>query len=195
MSSIPPTTDPGLPAAISRSLHDHWRMYLIEGIALTVLGLAAIFVPPLAGLAIAVLLGWVFLIAGIVGLLATFRTRNAPGFAFSLLSSFVALLAGLVLLLNPAESLITLTFVLTAFFILDGILTIALALSHRRELSGRWEWMLVNGVIDLFLAGVIIAGLPGTLVWALGLILGIDLLFGGTSLIAMALEARKLPAK
>ena len=75
--------------------------------------------------------------------------------------------------------------------ILDGILTIALALSHRRELSGRWEWMLVNGVVDLFLAGVIIAGLPGSAVWVLGLIVGIDLLFGGISLVGMALDARK----
>jgi uncharacterized membrane protein HdeD (DUF308 family) len=195
MSSIPPTTGPELSTAISQSLHNHWGMFLAEGIVLTVLGLAAILVPPLAGLAIAVLLGWLFLIAGVVGLLATFRTRQAPGFTWSLLSAVVALLAGVVLLLAPTQSLITLTLVLTVFFILDGILTIALALSHRQELSGRWQWMLVNGVIDLFLAGVIIAGLPGTLVWALGLIVGIDLMFGGTSLIALALEARKLPAK
>jgi uncharacterized membrane protein HdeD (DUF308 family) len=50
--------------------------------------------------------------------------------------------------------------------------------------------MMVNGVLDLVLAAVILSGLPGSLAWALGLLLGVDLLFGGTSLIAMALKAR-----
>ena len=77
------------------------------------------------------------------------------------------------------------------FFTVDGILMIVLAIVHRRELSTKWEWVMANGVIDLILAGIIIPGLPGTLIWALGLLLGIDMLFGGASLIAMALEARK----
>jgi uncharacterized membrane protein HdeD (DUF308 family) len=68
---------------------------------------------------------------------------------------------------------------------------IILAIAHRRELSSKWEWILVNGVIDLILAGIIISGLPGTLVWALGLLVGIDMVFGGASLITIALEARK----
>jgi uncharacterized membrane protein HdeD (DUF308 family) len=87
--------------------------------------------------------------------------------------------------------LVTLTYVLTAFFIVDGILIIILAIAHRRQLSGKWEWMMVNGVIDLMLAGILISGLPGTLVWAFGLFVGIDLMFGGASLIAVAVEARK----
>jgi uncharacterized membrane protein HdeD (DUF308 family) len=66
-----------------------------------------------------------------------------------------------------------------------------LAIAHRRNLSGRWEWLMINGVIDLFLAGVILSGVPGTLVWALGLIVGIDMVFGGASLIAIALRARR----
>jgi uncharacterized membrane protein HdeD (DUF308 family) len=80
---------------------------------------------------------------------------------------------------------------LTAFFIVDGIFVIVLAIAHRRELTGKWEWMMVNGVIDLILAGIIIFGFPGTLVWAFGLLVGIDMMFGGASLITMALGARK----
>jgi len=106
-------------------------------------------------------------------------------------------MAGTVLLWNPLQSLVALpsgvvilTYVLT-YFIVDGILMIILAIAHRRELSGKWDWILVNGVIDLILAGIIISGLPGTLVWALGLLVGIDMVFGGASLIAIALEARK----
>ena len=175
MSTNQPTNAGNLPAMFQKSVHDHWRTFLAEGIILVILGLAAIAIPPLAGLAATIILGWVFLIGGIVGLVSTFRTRQAPGFWWSLLSALIALLAGAVLLWNPLQGLATLTFVLIAFFIVDGILIIVLAIEHRRELSGRWEWMLLGGVMDLVLAAIIISGLPGTLAWALGLLVGIDL--------------------
>jgi uncharacterized membrane protein HdeD (DUF308 family) len=68
---------------------------------------------------------------------------------------------------------------------------IALGLAHRRELSGRWQGLVLNGAIDLVLAIIILSGLPGAFAWALGLLLGIDLAFGGATLIAMALAARE----
>jgi uncharacterized membrane protein HdeD (DUF308 family) len=191
MSTNQPANAGNLPAMFQKSVRDHWRTFLAEGIILVILGLAATAIPPLAGLAATIILGWVFLIGGIVGLVSTFRTRQAPGFWWSLLSALIALLAGAVLLWNPLQGLATLTFVLIAFFIVDGILIIVLAIEHRRELSGRWEWMLLGGVMDLVLAAIIISGLPGTLAWALGLLVGIDLVFGGFSLIAMALSARQ----
>jgi uncharacterized membrane protein HdeD (DUF308 family) len=198
MSPSQSSANSNVSAALTKSMHDHWGLYLGEGIVLILLGLAAIIFPFIAGIVATVFLGWLFLIAGIVGLVSTFRGRQAPGFGWSLLSALVALMAGTVLLWNPLQSLVTLpsglvilTYVLIAYFIVDGILMIILAIAHRRELSGKWEWILVNGVIDLILAGIIISGLPGTLFWALGLLVGIDMVFGGASLIAIALEARK----
>ena len=64
------------------------------------------------------------------------------------------------------------------------------ALDHRQQLSGRWGWMLVSGLIDLVLAAMILVGLPGTAAWALGVLVGINMIFGGTALIAMGLHAR-----
>lgn len=192
MSSINPTTgNAALAAALRRSLHEHWRLLLAEGIILVLLGVAAILLPPIAGLAITILVGWLFLIGGVVGIVASLSARHAPGFGWSLLSAIVALLAGGVLLWNPLQGLLTLTYVLIAYFIVDGVVMIAYAIAHRRELSGRWEWLMVNGVIDLVLAVLIIGGLPGSFAWALGLLVGIDLVFGGCSLIAMALAARQ----
>lgn len=191
MSTNEPASAGNFPAMLKKSVHDHWRMFLAEGIILVILGLVAIAIPPLAGLAATIVLGWVFLIGGIVGLVSTFGARQAPGFWWSLLSAVIALIAGAVLLWNPLQGLATLTFVLIAFFIADGILIVVLAIAHHRELSGRWEWMLLGGIMDLVLAAIIISGLPGTLAWALGLLVGIDLVFGGFSLIAMALSARQ----
>jgi uncharacterized membrane protein HdeD (DUF308 family) len=64
------------------------------------------------------------------------------------------------------------------------------ALDHKRDLSGRWGWMLASGIVDLVLAVMILAGLPSSAAWAIGLLVGINMLFGGTSMIAMALHAR-----
>jgi uncharacterized membrane protein HdeD (DUF308 family) len=185
---------PDLAAAFRRSLHDHWRAFLIEGVILVILGLAAIALPPIAGLAVTVVLGWLFLFGGVVGLIATFYQKNAPGFWWALISAAIAVVAGGILLANPLAGVATLTYVLIAFFMVDGVIIIVMAFEHRRELSGRWEWMMLGGVMDLILAAIIIAGLPGTLAWALGLLVGIDLLFGGFSLIAMAMSARHLPS-
>ncbi len=177
-------------SVLGKSIHEHWKTFFAEGVVLCLLGIAAIVVPPLAGLVATIFLGWLFLIAGFVGLVFTFRAQRAPGFGWSLLSALAAIAAGAILLWNPLQGLVTLTYVLIAFFIFDGVFMIMLAISHRRDLSGRWEWVMWNGVIDLVLAGLVLSGLPGTLAWAFGLLVGIDLVFGGASLIAMALHAK-----
>jgi uncharacterized membrane protein HdeD (DUF308 family) len=183
-----------LQASVANSLHAHWRFFLIEGIVLLILGLLAIVVPVVATIAIAVLIGWLLLVSGVVGLIATFRTRGAPGFWWSLLSAIVGIVAGIVLLRWPLSGAFSLTVILTVFLVLEGVVSILYALEHRRELSGRWGLMLFSGIVDLFLAWMIFAGLPGTAAWAIGLLIGINLVFGGSALIAMALHARKTAA-
>ncbi len=173
------------------ALHDHWMLFLGEGIVLLILGSAAIIVPAAASLAMAIVLGWIFLAGGIVGLVTTLVGHRAPGFWWSLLSALVAIAAGAALVGWPVGGVISLTFVLTAFLIADGILTMLFAIEHRRGLSQHWGFLFLNGILDLVLAGLIIWALPGSAIWALGLIVGIDLIFGGWSLVAMAMAARK----
>ena len=178
--------------AVATSLHEHWGLFLIEGSILCVLGVIAIVVPPVATLAVEILVGWLFLISGVVGLVTTFRMREAPGFWWSLLSAVLGLGAGLVLLWDPLSGALSLTFILIVFFVVEGVASIMFALEHKRELTGRWGFMLVSGIVDLILAAIIIAGLPGTAAWAIGLLVGINMIFGGTALIAMAMHARAL---
>ncbi len=179
-----------LQGALVQSVRDHWVLFLVEGLILVVLGLAAIVVPAIATLAVAIFVGWLFLIAGIVGLITTFMMRNAPGFWWSLLSALVSIAAGVVLVGWPVSGAVSLTLVLIVFFILEGVATIMYAIDHRRQLSGRWAFMLASGVIDLLLAAIILAGLPETAAWAIGLLVGINLIFGGSAMLAMALHAR-----
>jgi uncharacterized membrane protein HdeD (DUF308 family) len=182
---------PSIEAKMSAAVREHWKAFLIEGILLVVLGLAAMIVPPLASLAVTIFLGWMFLISGIAGLALTFWARQMPGFWWSLLSAALAIVAGIVLLAQPVQGTLTLTIVVGAYFLAEGVATIMYALEHRRELSERWSWMLVAGLMDILIAAVIISGLPGTALWAVGLLVGINLLFGGATLIGMALAARK----
>ena len=178
--------------AVATSLHEHWVLFLIEGIILVVLGLIAIVVPPIATLAVELLFGWLFLLSGVVGLITTFWMRDAPGFWWSLLSGVLGIAAGIVLLVWPLSGVLSLTLVLIVFFTIEGIASIMYALEHKRELSGRWGFMLASGIIDLIIAAIILFGLPGSAAWALGLLVGINLTFGGAALIAMALHAREL---
>jgi uncharacterized membrane protein HdeD (DUF308 family) len=178
--------------AVATSLHEHWVLFLVEGIILVILGLAAIVIPPIATLAVEILFGWLFLVSGVVGLITTFWMRQAPGFWWSLVSAILGIAAGIVLLLWPLSGVLSLTLILIVFFAIEGIASIMFALEHKRELSGRWGWMLASGVIDLILAAIIFAGLPGTAAWAMGLLVGINMVFGGLTLIAMALHAREV---
>jgi uncharacterized membrane protein HdeD (DUF308 family) len=178
--------------AVATSLHEHWVMFLIEGIVLVVLGLLAIIVPPIATLAVEILIGWLFLVSGVMGLITTFWMRQAPGFWWALLSAVLGIGAGIVLLAWPLSGVLSLTLILIVFFTIEGVASIMYALEHKRELSGRWGWMLASGIVDLILAGIILAGLPGTAAWAIGLLVGINMIFGGSALIAMAVHARDM---
>jgi uncharacterized membrane protein HdeD (DUF308 family) len=188
-------SDPTIPAndavaAIRKSIHDHWGLFLFEGILLVVLGLLAILVPQVASLAVTLLLGWLFAISGIFGLIASFWARQAPGFWWSLLSAVLSIVVGGLLLARPVVGVFSLTYLLIAFFFVEGVVSIMYAIEHRRELTGGWVWMLASGIITLALGVMIFAGLPSTAAWALGLLVGIDMVFGGSSLIAVALAAR-----
>jgi uncharacterized membrane protein HdeD (DUF308 family) len=179
-----------LQSQMRAAVREHWKAFLVEGILLVLLGLAAIIVPQLASLAVTIFLGWLFLISGIAGLVLTFWTRQMPGFWWSLVSAALAIAAGIILLARPVQGTLTLTIVVGAYFLAEGIATIMYALEHRRELSQRWSWLLVAGLMDILIAIIIVAGLPGSALWAIGLLVGINLMFGGASLIGMALAAR-----
>jgi uncharacterized membrane protein HdeD (DUF308 family) len=189
--TVPSQDIANLQSKMSAAVREHWKAFLFEGILLVILGLAAMIVPPLASLAVTIFLGWMFLVSGIAGLAITFWARQMPGFWWSLVSAALAIVAGVVLLMRPVQGTLTLTIVVGAYFLAEGVTTIMYALEHRRELSERWGWMLTAGLMDIVVAGFIIAGLPGSALWAIGLLVGINLMFGGATLIGMALAARK----
>jgi uncharacterized membrane protein HdeD (DUF308 family) len=192
--SFDPTSTRAIQQALATSLHRNWKFFFFEGVALLILGAAAIIIPQLATLTVAILIGWLLLFSGAVGLISTFRMSAGPGFWWSLLSAIIAIFAGSVLLSSPVTGAVSLTFVLIAFFLIEGVASIMFALNHRSELPRAWGAMLASGIVDLVLGAMIFLGLPSSAGWAIGLLVGINMVFGGMALIAMALHARTLEA-
>src|SRR6516165_5082604 len=121
-------------------IHDHWVLFLIQGIILAILGLLAIGAPFLATMVVVKLAGWLFLIGGIVALASLFTGRGVPGSFWSFLSAIVSILAGIYILYNPLLGIAAFTLVLAAFFFAQGVTQIFASLSHRRVLRS-WGWV------------------------------------------------------
>jgi uncharacterized membrane protein HdeD (DUF308 family) len=178
------------PPSSGSTIREVWRVFLVEGIICLLLGAGALLIPAVASVAVAILLGWLFVIGGAVGLATTIMGRSAPGFAWSLVSSLVTVAAGVFLIGWPLSGVISLTLVLAAYLAADGVISIFFAIAHRRQLTRRWGWLFLNGVLDLAMAAIIFVVLPGSAYWVLGVLIGIDFLFAGASLIAIAMAAR-----
>jgi uncharacterized membrane protein HdeD (DUF308 family) len=181
----------GIQSRLAAAIHAHWKLFLAEGIVMMVLGLLAITVPEVATLAITILIGWLFFIGGIFRTISVLQHRAMPGFAWSLLIAVLAILLGLVLIVRPIAGVLTLTIWLIAFFVIEGIAAIFLAIEHRRHLPS-WGWVLLSGLVDLLLAYLIWDGWPSSAAWAIGLLVGINMVFVGLSLIMTALAARTM---
>ena len=174
---------------LASTIHAHWKLFLAQGIVMIVLGVLAVALPNLATLAVEIFVGWLFFIAGIFRAVSAWHSRQMPGFGWSMLSAVLSIALGLILILRPLAGVLTLTMVLVAFFIIEGIASIFGAIQHREHLRS-WGWVLFSGIVDLFLAYLIWAGWPSSADWAIGLLVGINMLFFGLSLVMTALAAR-----
>jgi uncharacterized membrane protein HdeD (DUF308 family) len=186
--SIQPDIE-GIRRQMAATIHAHWKLVLAQGIVMMVLGFLAVAEPNVATIAIGIFVGWLFFIGGIFRALSLWQSRGMPGFAWSLLTAVLAIVLGLILIFRPLAGVLTLTMVLIAFFILEGITAIVLAVQHREHLRS-WGWVLFSGIVDLLLAFLIWDGWPSSADWAIGLLVGINMLFFGLSLVMTALAAR-----
>jgi uncharacterized membrane protein HdeD (DUF308 family) len=159
---------------------------------MVVLGLIAAASPLVATLVLETFAGWLFLTGGFVGLAALFTTRNVPGFVWTLLGAVLAILIGAFLVWRPFAGLVTLTLALAVFFAAHGVVQILTSLEHHRLFARSWLWMTISGIADLILAAIIIAGWPGTVAWALGLLIGINLFMSGLALVMTAIACRSV---
>jgi uncharacterized membrane protein HdeD (DUF308 family) len=185
------TTFESMHKSIRDSVRFHSGLFVAQGIIMTILGVAAVIWPQISTLAVDVYVGWLLLLSGVLGLVVMFFAPNATGFFWSLLTGALALFAGILLVWHPVQGAASLTLVLTAFFVAEGVFQIATGIGYRSAFPDSWGWMVSSGIADLLLAGVIIAGWPGTAGWALGLIVGVNLITSGVAMIMVAGTVRR----
>ena len=158
------------------------------GVALIFVGVAALVWPVVSTLAATILVGWILCISGAIGVFGAFSIRGAGPFFGALLFSLLSLGVGIYMLARPAAGELAVTLTLGVLFIFQGAFEGVMAYDLRR--TGTWGWMLVSALASIFLAFVLITGLPGVSSIALGVILGVNFITSGLGYVFMGNEAK-----
>ncbi len=195
MADLPPDRGPGDladPAAVTHwiadELHPRWGWLMALGILWVVLGILAFLAPFAASVALTLLLGALFAVGGGVQTIQAFATRGWRGQALHVASGLLSLALGLVLLIFPLSGVLSLTLLLSAFFIVIGAMRAAFAIQHRG--TRYWGWMLFSSLLSIVVGGLIWFQWPTSALWAIGVLVGVELIFFGWAMINLALAAR-----
>ncbi|MGI9116170.1 MAG: HdeD family acid-resistance protein [Gaiellales bacterium] len=182
---------PGMSPDLKEALAKSWKLLLTGGIISAVLGAIAIIVPPLASVTITLLVG-ILLLIGAVAYVAEAISRGTTGHRiWSAIVAVIYVVAGVWLIINPVSGTITLTWVLAIFFLVIGVFRILAGIQARGQVPNA-GWTIVNGVLAVLIAVLVIANLPSSAAWAIGLLVGIQLLFDGIMMIVAGMAAKKL---
>lgn len=178
----------GVTMDIMHLVKEHRKFFIFEGFFFIILGILAIILPGVMTLGVELFVGWLFLIGGVIQGIRAFSSYRVPGFFVSLFSAILSVIVGVLLLVYPLSGIITLTLMLTAFFFVDGIFKIIFSFRMRPHQS--WGTLLISGILSLALAFIIWSGWPGTAVWAIGLLVGINMLFTGCTMVYLGWNAK-----
>jgi uncharacterized membrane protein HdeD (DUF308 family) len=164
--------------------------YIIAAIVFILAGMFAIAEPAMAALGITILVGWLLIFGAVAHLVATFRGGGTAKVLWELLSAVVFGVGGFYMLSHPLMALGSLTLLLAAVIVAVGIFEIITYFRLQREHPS--GWILANGIIALILGGLIWAHWPSSSVWAIGTLVGVNLLFTGITRLMFGLAGRKL---
>ncbi len=167
----------------------HWGWLMAFGIVLVVLGVAAVIRSFAATIASMMFFGWMLLFAGVVEFINAFMVGHWSGFFLHLLASILFIVSGLLLMIKPLISAEVATLVMSMFFLIGGLFEFVASLwTH---LSG-WGWHAFNGAIAALMGILLLVQWPLSGLWAIGLFIGIDLIFAGWTWVALSLNLRKM---
>jgi len=186
-----PTSTRRLPPMIRHELarlRKDWWWFLLLGILLAVGGLFCLAYPFVSSVTAVVTLGTVMIIGGIATLVAAFFMGRWSALLVQLLIGILYVVAGMAMVDVPAEAVALLTLFVAAFFLVAGLFRIVAALMERFP---QWGWVLLNGVVTVLIGLTIFRNYPASALWALGVLLGIELLFHGWTWIMLALMIRR----
>lgn len=156
-------------------------------------GLLAIVIPPVAGIAVLLVVAWLLIFSGVAHLIFAWHTRTAGGLIWELLLGILYVFIGVYALLNPVAGLASLTLVLAIYLFVEGVLELTLWF-RLRPMPGS-NWLLFDAIVTLILAILIWGSWPSSTEWVIGTLVGISMLFSGSARLSLALAARGAVAK
>jgi uncharacterized membrane protein HdeD (DUF308 family) len=165
-----------------------WSIFL--SILMIVAGVLAMVVPVAAGIAVTILIGWLLIFSGIAHLVFGWQTRSTGGLLLEVLLGIIYTAVGGYLLFNPVAGLVSLTLALAIYLFAEGILEFILAF-RLRPLPGS-GWLFVDGIVTIILGVMILRAWPSNTVWAVGILVGVSMLFSGIARLMLSLAARRL---
>jgi uncharacterized membrane protein HdeD (DUF308 family) len=178
--------DPEVREGLSRS----WKALMIVGVAAIVLGCIAILVPAVASVGTAIFIGWLLLFVGLVMVAAAFSAHSVGTLVLRLIWAILTVVVGLWLIVEPHNGTLTLTLVLGIYFLFMGLTRTTIAFVARGEANA--GLLGLSGIAGLLVGILILAKFPSSADWAIGLLVGIDLIFAGWTLTSIALLGKDL---
>jgi uncharacterized membrane protein HdeD (DUF308 family) len=191
MSDTPASLGTAIRAGFEQ-LHAYWGWFVALGVALIVLGAVCILGEMNATLITVVVLGWFLLVSGIVALVHAFQTRTWSGFLLYLLTALLRLFTGFMLVRFPLGGAAGITVLLAVLFIVGGAFR---AIGAGKLRFPRWGWAVASGLISVALGVTLLAQFPLSSLWFIGLAVGVDLIFEGTSLVALGSALRGIAGR
>jgi len=164
--------------------------YIAAAVLFIFLGIFAIIEPGVAGLGVTLLVGWLLIFGGVMHFVAAFKGGGAKHVIFQVLIGILYLIGGFYFLTHTIMAVGTLTLLLAGIILAEGVLEIIAYFRTRGE--GASGWLLLNGIITLLLGGLIWFHWPSSSVWAIGTLVGVNLLMTGISRLMFGMAARKL---
>lgn len=172
-----------------RMIRRNWGWFAALGVILTAAGVLGLIASGILSLATTLLIGWIFVIGGVLAVAHAVLRRGWNGFLYDLASGLVTSLIGVLIVTRPLAGLGVMTAAIGVSFLVGGVLWLILALTRANPYG---SWTLFHGVIDLLLGGMILSDWPYSSEWVLGTLVTIHLLITGTRRIALGLAARSL---
>jgi uncharacterized membrane protein HdeD (DUF308 family) len=166
---------------------------IVLSVFLVFAGILAIVLPPIAGLGVTILVGWLLIFSGVGHLVYGWQTREKGGMIWEMLLGVLYIGAGAYVLWNPILGLVSLTLGLAAYLVVEAILEFILAVRLRPAPGS--GWLFVDGIVTLILAMVIWRTWPLSAAWVIGTLVGISMVFSGMARLMLSIAARKLIEK
>ncbi|HEY2333584.1 MAG TPA: HdeD family acid-resistance protein [Solirubrobacterales bacterium] len=175
---------------VREGLRRSWKALMVVGVLAISIGCVAIVVPEVAAVGTAIFIGWILVVAGAFLVAGAFMAHSIGSVILRLLWALLTVAVGLWLIVEPHNGTLTLTLVLGIYFLFMGLTRIAVAFAGRGQQGAGLVGL--SGVAGLLIGILVLAKFPSSADWAIGLLVGIDLIFAGWTLTSVALVGRDL---